>query len=230
MDRDYAKYLLAKVKSDYDVIADDFSGSREDVWEETGFLLEDYLKDGDRVLDLGCGNGRYFPLFRKRSVEYHGVDNSKKLIEIAKDKYPGADFLIADAFDLPFPADFFDKVYSIAVFHHIPSRELRVAFLKEARRVLKVGGSLTLTVWKFHKLEARCLLFKYTILKLIGKSKLGWKDILEPWDNKAERYYHWFSGKELNGLAKKAGFKIKKSGLILNKKGNRRNIYLVAEK
>ena len=230
MNSDYAKYLLTKVRQDYRVIAADFSGKREGIWEETKFLLDDWLRAGDRVLDLGCGNGRYFPSFEKKNVEYLGVDSSQELIEIAKSKYPQAEFKVADALNLPLPADFFDRIYSIAVFHHIPSKNLRIDFLKEAKRVLKPGGLLILTAWKFHKLEAHRLLLKYTILKLIGLSKLDWQDILEPWDNKAKRYYHWFSKKEMINLAKEVGFQIKDSGLIKNEKGNRRNLYLIVQK
>ncbi|MCP6718411.1 MAG: hypothetical protein KJI70_02635, partial [Patescibacteria group bacterium] len=74
------------------------------------------------------------------------------------------------------------------------------------------------------------LLIKYTLLKLIGKSKLDWNDIYEPWGKKTKRYYHWFSKKELENLVKEAGFKIEKSGIAKNNKKNRQNIYIVAKK
>jgi len=35
----------------------------------------------------------------------------------------------------------------LAVLHHIPSLEFRLEFLKEAKRVLRLGGLLILTVW-----------------------------------------------------------------------------------
>jgi len=75
--------------------------------------------------------------------------------------------------------------------------------LKEARRVLKAEGLLVLTVWKFPQLKECCLRFKYTILKLIGKSKLDWGDILEPWGKKIKRYYHCFSKKRIGKLSDK---------------------------
>ena len=182
-------------------------------------------------MDLGCGNGRFYEFFKDKNIEYIGVDNSEKLIGLANKKYPGIKFQTADALNLPFPNDYFDKIYSIAVLHHIPSKEIRLQFLKEAKRVLKKGGILIATVWKFHAKKQILLFLKYTILKLIGKSKLDFKDIFEPWGNKAERYYHWFSKRELVKLTREAGFKIKEGGIIIrNERGNRRNIYLVAEK
>lgn len=230
MNREYAEYLLNKTREDYNLIAEDFSRTREKPWEELKFLFDNYLIPGEKVLDLGCGNGRYFEFFKKRNIDYFGVDSSEKLIEIAKKRNPKARFQTADALNLPFPENYFDKVYSVAVLHQIPSDEFRLQFLKEVKRVLKLGGLLILTVWKFHQPKERYLLFKYTILKLIRKSKLDWKDIFEPWGKKTKRYYHWFSENELRNSVKEAGFKIEKIGIVKNKKGNRQNIYLIAEK
>lgn len=230
MDKDYAKYLLKKTKQDYNLISQDFSRTREKVWNEIGFLFYNYLKENERVLDLGCGNGRYYEFFKDRNIGYIGVDNSESLIKIAKEKYPKARFQIEDALALSFSDNYFDKIYSIAVLHHIPSQKLRMQFLKEAKRVLKPKGKIIITVWKFHEKKERRLLLKYSFLKLLGKSKLDFKDILEPWGNKTLRYYHWFSKRELKRLLKKAGFKIEEIGVIKNKRGNRQNIYAIVQR
>jgi tRNA (uracil-5-)-methyltransferase TRM9 len=230
MDKEHSEYLLNKTKEDYNLIAEDFSSKREKVWEEIEFLFNDYLKQGEKILDLGCGNGRYFPFFKKKGVDYFGIDFSEKLIKIAKNKHPEVNFQKGDALNLPFPENFFDKIYSIATLHHIPSEELRIQFLKEVKRALKGEGFLILTVWKFHQQQEINLLFKYTILKLFGKSKLDWKDILEPWGKKIKRYYHWFSKKELKDLLKKVDLIIEKIGTTKNQRGNRQNIYVIAKK
>ncbi len=229
MDLNFAKYLLEKTRDTYDLIAKDFSGKREKIWEEMLFLFDD-LKEGERVLDLGCGNGRWFPVFREKKVEYFGVDFSKKLVQIAKEKFPESNFLVADALNLPFPENFFDKIYSIAVLHHIPSEIFRIKFLKEAKRVLKKEGKLILTVWKIHQLREQLLFFKYTFLKLIGKSRLDFKDVFKPWGKRAKRYCHFFSQRELKNLLEKADFKILKIGLVKNKKGNRQNYFAICQK
>lgn len=230
MDKEYAEFLLEKTRRDYNLIAREFAMKREEGWEETNFLLDNYLKPGDKILDLGCGHGRYFPLFRKKNVQYFGIDSSEELINIAKENYPAGSFQVGEALNLPFSDNFFNKIYSIAVLHHLPSDELRLKFLKEAKRVLGAGGLLILTVWKFHEKKEIFLLFKYTILKFLGKTKLDFKDILEPWAKQVDRYYHWFSEKELRRLVERAGFIIRESGIIENRKGNRQNIYLIAEK
>jgi len=230
MEKEYAQYLLKKTKEDYNLIAKDFSRTRRNPWEEIKFLFNDYLIPGERVLDLGCGNGRYFSLFEEKKVDYLGIDSCPELVEIARQKHKEAKFQIGDALNLSFPDNFFDKIYSIAVLHHIPTKDFRVQFLKETKRVLKPGSLLILTVWRFHRLRELYLLFKYTLLKIIRKSKLDWRDIFEPWGKKINRYYHFFSKKELEDLVKRAGFRIKESGIVKNERGNRQNIYLVAEK
>jgi len=239
---------LTKIHQDYNLIAEEFSRSRERPWPEMNFLIDDYVIPGDKILDLGCGNGRFFEYFKGKNVDYFGVDNAEKLIEIAKKRYPEKEFLpsakgkgktehkgmhkfvVANALNLPFPNNFFDKVYSIAVLHHIPSKEFRLQFFKEARRVLRPEGLLLLTVWNLWSRFPE--IFKFSLLKLVGKSKLDFKDILRPWQNIPQCYFHCFTKGELERLVKEGRFKVKESGEIvvsLEKKPNS-NFYVVAEK
>lgn len=228
MKKEYAERLLKKTKEGYNKIAEEFSITREKILDEISFLFDDYVIPGDKILDLGCGNGRFFELLEDKDINYIGVDFSEKLIEIAKKKYPKVKFQVADALNLPFPNNYFDKIYSIAVLHHIPSREFRQQFLKEARRILKPKGLLILTVWKPKSKKNWSLFLKYTTLKLIGKLERG--DVFQSWGKKMERYFHLFSIEELSGLASEAKFKIIKKGIVENEKGNRKNIYLIIEK
>jgi len=180
---------------------------------------------------LGCGNGRLFELFRDKEVDYIGIDNSKKLIEVAKKKYPDGKFQVADALNLPFPDNYFDKIFCIAVLHHIPSEEFRLQFLKETKRVLRPEGLLIVTVWDlWRRPKAFKLLLKFAILKISGKSKLDFKDIFVPWQKKIDRYIHCFTKNELKKLVKETDFKIKKAGIFRRGETKNYNIYIVAEK
>ena len=161
---------MEKTRKNYNLIAKDFSSKRKEIWEEFAFLFED-LKEKERILDLGCGNGRWFKVFKEKNVKYIGIDNSEKLIEIARSLFPSANFKVADALNLPFPENYFDKVYAIAFLHHIPSEKYRLLVLNEIKRVLKPKGRLILTVWKVFRWKERYLLLKYTILKLLRKLK-----------------------------------------------------------
>jgi len=233
MKQGYAKQLLRKTAEGYNKIAEKFSTSRQTIWEELNDLKQ-YVLAGDRVLDLGCGNGRLSAIFSAQDIDYVGVDFSKNLIKIAKKLHPELRFQQADALALPFPDNYFDKVISIAVLHHIPSKELRLQFFREAKRVLKPNGLLIISVWNLWPRPVFSkLFFKYTFLKLIGKSGLDFKDVLYPWkNNKGKiiflRHIHAFTKKELERLAKKANLKIERSWIF--KKGKRSNIFLIAKK
>ena len=229
MKKKYAENLLKKTKQDYNKIAQEFSATRGQIWPEVEFLFNDYIIPGDKVLDLGCGNGRFLQFLADKDIDYIGVDFSEKLIKIAKQNYPKVKFQVADALNLPFPNNYFDKVYSIAVLHHIPSEEFRIQFLEEVRRILKPDGFFILTVWQPESKKNLNLFFKRTALKLTGRLEKG--DIIRPWgDKRAERYFHYFLEKELTNLAKQAMFKIIKQGVTTNERGNRKNIYLIAKK
>ena len=158
MDKSRAQYLLRKTTQDYNLIAKDFSRTREYVPKERKELLLRYIKQDYRVLDLGCGNGRFAEIFPE-NIDYIGVDNSEKIVKIAQKKHPKKKFQTAEALNLPFSDDFFDIVFSFSVIHHIPSNELRLLFLKEAKRVLKPKGFLILTVWNLNPIPKEPKLF-----------------------------------------------------------------------
>lgn len=55
------------------------------------------------LLDVGCGTARLLDLIKslgRDEISYRGVDLSPKLIEAARQKHPGADFILGDPFDL----------------------------------------------------------------------------------------------------------------------------------
>jgi ubiquinone/menaquinone biosynthesis C-methylase UbiE len=228
MDKDYAQYLLDKMQENYNLIAEDFSRTRRYIWKDFQPLAE-YSKAGDKVLDLGCGNGRLLELLGSKKIHYLGVDNVPNLIQIARKRHPSYNFQLADALSLPFADDSFDKIYSIAVLHHIPSQELRLKFLIEARRVLKSKGLLILTVWNLWQRRGLKPNLKYAVLKILGLSKLDFKDVFIPWVKIYQRYFHCFSKGELKKLAGEAGFGVKEVGILQRPDNKGSNVYLIAE-
>lgn len=108
-------------------------------------LLKSHLgsfKD-KRVLDIGSGLGRLTKLFSADFKEAVGVDISDTMVEQAKARAEGianVRFVATNGVSFPFPDASFDLVFSYIVFQHMPSREVVLKNLKEARRVLAPTG------------------------------------------------------------------------------------------
>ena len=110
-----------------------------------GFLLTANRRAW-RALEIGCGPGRLMRPLSRHFGEIHGVDVSDEMIARARANLrgiPHAHPHHTSGADLaPFADESFDFVYSYAVFQHIPSRDVVMQYLREARRVLKPGGIL----------------------------------------------------------------------------------------
>jgi SAM-dependent methyltransferase len=103
---------------------------------------------GLRVLDAGCGGGRYTLLAARHGARVVGVDLSDAVEKAAAlcTGWPGVDILQADLLNLPLAEAAFDLVFSIGVLHHSP--DPRRAFSQVAARV-RPGGRLA--VWLYRR-------------------------------------------------------------------------------
>jgi SAM-dependent methyltransferase len=118
--------------------------SRDMFVEKTGFTLAGLY--GRRVLDAGCGMGRFAEVCAAAGAEVHAVDLSAA-VEAAHDNLAGRGdirFYQADILDLPFKPGSFDYIYSIGVLHHTPST--KDAFMKLVP-LLRPGGRIAIWVY-----------------------------------------------------------------------------------
>jgi SAM-dependent methyltransferase len=113
--------------------------------EELKRLPREISPEARRGLEVGCGPGRLLRPMSRNFGEIHGVDVSDEMIRLAQERFHGAASIqlhVNNGRDLsPLPSDYFDFVYSYAVFQHIPSREVVLSYFAEMRRVLKDGGT-----------------------------------------------------------------------------------------
>ena len=237
MQKQYAEYLIKKTKQDYDVIADDFSRTRAYLWDDLR-RFAGLVKEGDKMLDFGCGNGRLFELFAgAKNIHYIGVDQACRLIKKAKEKYAGtaAEFVCSDSERLLFPDGRFNIIFAVASLHHIPSERKRLELLAEFQRILKPNGILVVTVWNLWQRKYIGLIAKYTLKKISGQLPLDWGDIFVPWKNAgggaaAERYYHAFTHHSLKRVIQNSCFVIQESGRFGGHQGKNYNLYAIAKK
>ena len=96
-----------------------------------------------RVLDFGCGSGRWAETLSAYGDDYVGVDISDEMVADCRSRYPAMQFEAMDQTRIPCPSDYFDLAFSIAVIHH-NSLEDQNSLVLELARVLKPGGILFL--------------------------------------------------------------------------------------
>jgi ubiquinone/menaquinone biosynthesis C-methylase UbiE len=86
-----------------------------------------------RTLDVACGTGF---LMRHIQGEIVGIDASERMLAIAHERVPEGEFLVADALQLPFDDQSFDRLFTGHFYGHLEEEE-RVRFLGEAGRVAR---------------------------------------------------------------------------------------------
>jgi ubiquinone/menaquinone biosynthesis C-methylase UbiE len=231
MDKFEAVKILQETEQGYDRIAAKFSETRKHFWKDIEFI-RNYSQNNGRLLDYGCGNGRLLELFEGKAIDYTGLDISGKMINMAKGLHndPMVKFRKITSFDsLTFPGNYFNSVYSIAVFHHLPSESLRRKVAKELYRVTVPGGFIIITAWNlWQKKYLKNILINWGN-KIIFKSSLDWNDCwINFKDNKGNvfnRYHHAFRKNELKKLFLDAGFTQEKAEVI-----NGKNIIFIGKK
>jgi SAM-dependent methyltransferase len=205
--------FIAQNKRVYNAIASHFSSTRAWLWDDLR-PFADFVHEGDRVLDVGCGNGRLYQLFADREIVYTGLDQSEALIAIAQKKFPSAHFVVGEMNSLPWDDNTFDVVFCIAAFHHLPDDASRLRALGDMKRVVKPGGTIAMLNWN--------------ILGEWGREKIAngkWKveshesDVLVPWrddtgQSLGERYYHGFGLADIAELAAATGLTVLESYYI----------------
>lgn len=149
--------------------------------------LGERLKDGLKVLDVGCGNGYSTLSFASTfNSSFVGVDFVPEMIEAARALTPEfelkgeIDFQVGDVTDLKFPDSSFDIVISERCLLNLPANELQWQAMREVARVLKDGGQYLMlegTKQGFDRLNE-------------VRSQFGLDPILE-----ADPNYNWFSNK-----------------------------------
>ena len=207
MKKNIADSLIKHSEENYDIISREFSDTRAYFWRELE-NLKNFVKDGDVVADIGCGNGRLLDLFEGKNITVTGIDSSNNLIKLAQKKYGDqATFIHGNALGLPLPDNSVDAVYSIGMLHHVPSKKYRQQSITEMYRILKPRGKLILTVWNMWHPKFYKQLFMSYIKKIVGISKLEVRDIIAVFgQRKQERFLHAHTKSELIKLCKKAGF------------------------
>jgi SAM-dependent methyltransferase len=107
-----------------------------------------HARNGERVLDVGCGTGHLAGLLASQASASRvvGVDLAEPYLERARREYGalGIDFRAGDACALPFDDASFDRVLALLVLHFVPKSAQAVA---QMRRVARPGATVAAATW-----------------------------------------------------------------------------------
>lgn len=163
------------------------------LWISNGLNREaDYLRfmtlSGEpvgKLLDVGCGGGRFLNRMYKRGWEVEGTDLDEQAASRASARY-GTKIHVGDLPHCALPANHFDVVTMSQTIEHLYDPN---ATLNECLRILKPGGLLVITTPNVNSVGAR----------EFGAFWRGWE---------APRHLHLFSVESLQGLIQHAGFRV----------------------
>ena len=94
------------------------------------------------ALDAACGTGRHSAYLAALGHEVIGVDSSPAMLERAREKVPGAEFLEGDLLELPLPDGSVDLAVCAIALSHVADLDRALA---ELVRVLRPGGHLVIS-------------------------------------------------------------------------------------
>jgi len=165
------------------------------------FLKENVKNKKKKILDAGCGEGRFLKYFVDNKYNITGMDLSKEYIRLAKKNVGKGKFVVGSVTNIPFKDNSFDYIFSVDVFQHVP--DLNKA-IKETQRVLKKGGTLIIIDKNKYGLNKKYLIPQKLIKNikdLGGWTYSGFKE-------------QWFSPKKLKEKIKKQFKEVKYTYLI----------------
>jgi len=100
-------------------------------------FAKQYLKGSNVLLDVGCGEGGYFYMYKELGIKYTGIDPDASVLRRHEP------VKIASAEDIPFRSSSFDTVVCMDVLEHAKDPD---DAMSEIRRVLMPGGKLIISV------------------------------------------------------------------------------------
>ena len=119
--------------------------------------LNKNIQPNSKILDIGCGFGRYIEIIADFSKEVIGIDNNKDIIQKAKNRFSNfknVKLFLKDAQKLNFENDYFDYIICMTnTFGNF--LDIKENILKEMKRVCKKDGKIIISVYNNKALEIR---------------------------------------------------------------------------
>jgi len=134
--------LTSGLRVDYDRIASTydqrFVADRQDGVASALLALARDL-GAERILEVGCGTGRWLADFEPLTRRLYGLDFSTGMLQKARERPIDLFLARGRAGQLPYPDAVFDLIYCVNAIHHFDHQP---EFVRQARRLLRPGGAL----------------------------------------------------------------------------------------
>jgi ubiquinone/menaquinone biosynthesis C-methylase UbiE len=113
--------------------------------------LESYKTRRDRVLEIGCGAGRFTKQLTNVFAQVDAIDISPEMISFARPRMGSAqvNFHLTDGMSYPFPGNSFDAVFSTHTFNLLDHKSQLIDSFRQLHRVLNQQGVLMVQVSLF---------------------------------------------------------------------------------
>ena len=180
--------------------------------------VERLITPGDRILDIGCGEGYFLRRISSNYKKLYGMDILPSLLKVAEERTRSSCYSESDKFNwiegsadkpLPFPDGFFDTIVSISTIHFVYDI---FGLVREIRRVLRDKGCAVIEVGNIAYFPRRISLF-FGKLPTVSAAR-NWEEV--GWDGGV---IHYFTMDKLCWLFESYGFRIMKrtgSGFLAN--------------
>ena len=196
--------MFNNIADKYDFLNGVLSFALDANWRKIAIRLSDIKKD-HKVLDLACGTGDMIAEIHKQhpNAFIYGADFSVNMLHISQKKLNNVPFTAADAHNLPFKDNSFDRLTMAFGFRNVTDKARGLA---ELYRVIKSGGKVC--ILELTKPENKVTSFFYRlyfmhILPLIGgifSSRKAYKYL-------PDSVYHFPKRKEYRQMIENAGFR-----------------------
>ncbi len=174
------------------LVAEALERARHGRIDECNNLFAKYLPKGQPVLEAGCGMGQLVMALHVLGYNVEGVDTAGETIRKIREAAQELNVREGDIYRMDVPDNYYAAYISIGVLEHNPDGP--EAGLKEARRILKPGGTALISVPYLNAARAKK---KAKAPKADAVRIGGW-----------EFYQYYFSKEEFSGILKKSGFEI----------------------